>query len=173
MEVVVYIRSHSDLATVAGAAFAALGLPASEAQNDAALGGAYFRQAALGFEATVFANAGDMEDEDFAGYGHALGVVSTYMDPELELEDAEAPLADYLARLLAFHLDAEVATSFYLGGQDGVDLYEIRAFRRNPQWVMDSGPTAQRVYISERRTVEYDADIGNPDAEFDDDADDD
>lgn len=166
-ESVIYIKSHADLGETARMVFVALGGGDFVADTDPALGGDYYRLAALGLEGTVFGNQGEMEDEDFAGYPYGLGVVSTYVDPDLELAPAEGPLADYYARLLAFQLDLEAATSFYLGGQDGVDLYEIRAFRRNPQFMLDSGPTAQRVYVSERRTVEYDAEVAEEDLEDD------
>lgn len=167
-ETVIYVKSHAELAEVAHNLFAALGGGEYITDTDPALGGEYCRLSALGLEGTVFANEGDMQDEDFAGYSFGLGIASTYVDPDLELAAAETALADYFGRLLAFSLDTEVATSFYLGGQDGVDVYEIRAFRRNPQFRLDAGPTAQRVYVSERRTVEYDAELG--DDESDDEA---
>jgi hypothetical protein len=158
-ECVIYIKSQSGLEDTAKRVFGALGGGAFEQDDDPALGGEYWRMSALGFEGTVFGNRGDMEDEDFEPYTYGLGVATTYLDPEIELAPAESPLAEYYARLLAFQLDLEVATSFYLGGQDGIDLYEIRAFRRNPQFTLDSGPMSQRVYITERRTVEYDAEL--------------
>jgi hypothetical protein len=164
-ETVIYIKSHSELAEVAHNVFASLGGGEIMSENDPALGGDYFRVSALGLEGTVFANDGEMEDDDFAGYAFGLGVASTYVDPDLELAAAESALCDYFARLLAFSLDAEVATSFYLGGQDGVDLYEIRSFKRNPQFRPDSGPTTQRTYVSERRTVEYDTELADDDFE--------
>jgi hypothetical protein len=167
-ETVIYIKAQTELSEVAHNVFAALGGGEYISDNDAALGGDYYRLSSLGLEGTVFANDGEMEDEDFAGYPYGLGVVSTYHDPELELAAAETALGDYYCRLLAFELNVEVATSFYLGGQDGVDLYEIRAFKRNPQWTLDAGPTAQRVYVSERRTVEYDSEL--PDEDFDEEA---
>jgi len=164
-ETVIYIKASAELAEVAHNVFAALGGGEYISDNDPALGGEYARLSALGLEGTVFANEGEMEDEDFADYPFGLGVVSTYVDPELELASAEGALSDYYARLLAFGLDCEVATSFYLGGQNGVDLYEIRAFKRNPQFTPDSGPTVQRVYVAERRTVEYDSEVVDDDLE--------
>ena len=164
-ETVIYIRAHSELAEVAHNVFAALGGGEYVSDNDPALGGDYARLSALGMEGTLFANDGEMEDEDFADYAFGLGIVSTYVDPDLELASAEGALSDYYARLLAFSLDVEVATSFYLGGQNGVDLYEIRAFKRNPQFMPDAGPTVQRVYVSERRTVEYDSELADEDFE--------
>jgi len=164
-ETVIYIKAHADLSEVAHNVFGVLGGGDYISDNDPALGGDYCRLTALGLEGTVFANTGEMEDEDFADYAFGLGIVSTYMDPDLELAPAETALADYYARLLAFSLDLEVATSFYLGGQNGVDIYEIRAFRRNPQYTLDAGPTAQRVYVTERRTVEYDAEVAEEDFE--------
>lgn len=165
LEAVIYIKSHARLEEVAEVVFSALGGGEYTSESDPSLGGDYYRLAAVGFEATAFANEGEMEDDDFADYPYGLSIVSTYMDPDLELAPVEAPLADYYARLLAFNLDAEVATSFYLGAQDGVDLYEIRGFRRNPQYTLDAGPTVQRVYITERRTVEYDTELAGEDFE--------
>jgi hypothetical protein len=156
-EIVVYIKTHTDREEVARDVFGALGGGEYVSDNEPALGGEYYRLVALGLDGTVFANEGDMEDEDFADYPVGLSISSTHVDPDLELAPVEAALSDYYARLLAFSLDVEVATSFYLGGQNGVDVYEIRAFKRNPQYTLDTGPTAQRVYITERRTVEYDA----------------
>lgn len=164
-ETVIYIKAHTDQEEVAQNVFGALGGGEYVSDSDPALGGDYHRLTALGFEGTVFANEGEMEDDDFADFPFGLGIVSTYVDPDLELAPAEAALSDYYARVLAFSLDVETATSFYLGGQDGMDVYEIRAFRRNPQYTLDAGPTIQRVYVSERRTVEYDADVVEEDFE--------
>jgi len=164
-ETVIYLRASIDLPEVAASVFSALGGGECVSGNDPALGGDFCRLTALGLEGTVFANEGEMEDEDFADYPYGLGIVSTYLDPDLELASAEGALSDYYARLLAFTLDTEVATSFYLGGQDGVDLYEIRAFKRNPQYTPSAGPTVQRVYVSERRTVEYDAEVADEEFE--------
>lgn len=166
-ESVIYIKAQTNLEEVARGVFASLGGGEYVTDNDPALGGEYYRLSALGLEGTVFANTADMEDEDFADYAYGLGIASTYIEPDLEFAPAESPLSEYYARLLAFNLDLEVATSFYLGGQDGIDLYEIRAFRRNPQYLLDSGPTTQRVYITERRTVEYDAELIEDDFEED------
>lgn len=166
-EILVYLKMSGDFEDVAQRAFGVLGGGDPVPEEDAALGGDYFRLSALGLEATCFANRGEMEDEDFSDYPFGLGIVSTFVCPDLELGPAEGPLADYYARMLAFGLDVEVATSFYLGSQDGVDLYEIRAFRRNPQYVPDSGPMTQRVYIAERRTVEYDSEAIDEDFEED------
>lgn len=162
-ETVIYIKANTDQEAVAQLVFGALGGGDYAADNDPALGGDYYRLTALGLEGTVFANEGEMEDDDFADFPFGLGLVSTYIDPDLDLGPAEATLSDYYARLLAFDLDVETAASFYLGGQDGVDVYEIRAFRRNPQYTLDAGPTIQRVYVSERRTVEYDAEAAEED----------
>jgi hypothetical protein len=164
-ETVVYIKAHAGHEEVARNVFGALGGGEFVSDEDPALGGEYYRLTALGLEATVFANEGDMEDEDFSDFHFGLGIASTYVDPDLELGPAESALSDYYARLLAFSLDAEVATSFYLGSQNGVDMYEIRAFRRNPQYTLDAGPTTQRVYITERRTVEYDAETAEEEFE--------
>lgn len=166
-EIVIYVKAHGDLDGMAHAIFGTLGTDEFISENSPDLGGDYARLTTLGLEATVFSNAGEMEDEDFAEYPYGLGIASTYLDPDLELATAESALADYYARLLAFTLDVETATSFYLGAQDGVDVYEIRAFRRNPQFAPDAGPTAQHVYISDRRTVEYDTEVVEEDFEED------
>jgi hypothetical protein len=164
-ETVIYIKAHAALDEVARNVFGALGGGDYVSESDPAMGGNYCRLRALGLEATVFANAGEMEDDDFSDYPFGLGVVTTFVDPELELAPAEGTLADYYARLLAFSLDQETATSFYLGGQNGMDTYEIRAFRRNSQYTLDAGPQAQLVYVAERRTVEYDTEVVEDDFE--------
>lgn len=164
-ETVIYIKAHAELGDVARGLFNALGGGDFLSESDPNLGGDYCRMTALGLEATVFANEGEMEDEDFADYRFGLGILSTYLDPDLELAPAEGVLSDYYARLLTFSLDLETAASFYLGAQDGQDLYEIRAFRRNSQYTLDSGPTVQRVYIAERHTVEYDTELVEEDFE--------
>ena len=166
-EIVIYVKAHGELDSIARGIFGALGTGEYLVENSPEMGGDYCRLITLGLEATVFANEGPMEDEDFAEYPYGFGVASTYLDPGLELAAAEGALADYYARLIAFNLDVETATSFYLGGQDGIDEYEIRSFRRNPQFTPDAGPTAQHVYVSERRTVEYDTDVVEEDFEED------
>jgi hypothetical protein len=166
-ETVVYVKSRDNLEETARRIFSALGGGDFQADNDPALGGDYFRLSALGFEGTVFGNEGEMEDEDFAEFGYGFGIVTTYLDPDLEMGPAETPLAEYFAHMLAFQLDLEVATSVYVGPQEGVDVYEIRAFKRNPQFTLDAGPLAKRVYVSERRTVEYDSELVEGDFEED------
>jgi hypothetical protein len=161
-EVLVYLKFplDIDMEEAAQRVFAALG-GTPEYQRDEETGEAFYRVRALGLEAALFANEGALRDEDFAAFPYGLSVVSLFECPELELAPVESPLADYYARLLAFALDIETATSFYLGSQNGSDLYEIRGFRRNPQFLPNSGPTVPRVYMTERRTVEYEAMAAN------------
>jgi len=167
-ELVVYFKTSADLEELARQVFRSLGGGDYTSGDDPSFGGEFRRLDALGLEATLFQNQGEMLDEDFDEYAYGLLLAPMYIDPDLELAPVEAPLAEYFARLLAFHSDAEVATSIYLGSQDGLDLYEIRAFKRNPQFVPNSGPTSPRVYISERRTVEYEADEDLADEDGDD-----
>ncbi len=155
-EVVVYLKTSAELEDLARRVFDSLGGDYA-LENEPSMGGDFYRLTSMGLEATLFSNVDEMLDEDFESYQYALSFVSTFVDPDFEVAPLEAPLAEYYARFLAFNLDAETATSFYLGTQDGIDLYEIRAFKRNPQYVMDAGITVPRVYMAERRTVEYEA----------------
>lgn len=169
-EVLLYVKLPLDIEAATQRVFGALGGGEAKQTIDENLGGECWRLEALGLQAALFANEGDMLDEDFPDFQYGLSVMSTFHCADIEMAPVEPPLADYYARLLAFYLDAETATSFYVGSHDGVDLYEVRSFRRNTQFRSDAGPTTPRVYVSERRTVEYASDESdaNSDDEFED-----
>jgi hypothetical protein len=68
--------------------------------------------------------------------------------------EIEGPLSEYFARLLAFELDVETATEVLLEATEDSEIFEIRAFKRNPQYRLDQSPTTPKVFIVETRQVE-------------------
>jgi len=68
--------------------------------------------------------------------------------------DLEGPLSEYYARLLTFDLDLETATEIFLETTEEAEIFEIRAYKRNPQFRLDQGPTTPKVFVVETRQVE-------------------
>jgi hypothetical protein len=80
--------------------------------------------------------------------------MSHFWCAELDAIDVEGPLSEYYARQLAFDLDMETATEILLETTEDAKLYEIRAYRRNPQYRLDQAPTTPKVFVIASRQVE-------------------
>jgi hypothetical protein len=153
LDVVVFLKSNEDLDRVAERVFAALQSPYEPATSDE-WGGAHYRATGLGFQATLFANSGEMLDPEFENYPIGLDISSQFWCVDLETVDLEGPLSEYYARLLAFELNVESATEILVETTEESEIFEIRAYRRNPQFRLDQAPTVPRVYVIESRQVE-------------------
>lgn len=153
LDVVVFLKSNEDLDRVAERVFAALRSSYEPATSDE-WGGSHYRASGLGFQATLFANSGEMLDPEFEDYPIGLDISSQFWCVDLEAVDLEGPLSEYFARLLAFELNLESATEILVETTEESEIFEIRAYRRNPQFRLDQAPTVPRVYMIESRQVE-------------------
>lgn len=153
LDVVVFLKSNDDLAGTAQRVFGALNTP-TEAANAEEWGGEHYAASGLGFNAVVYRNSGDMQDPEFETYPYALEITSRFWCVELDTVDLEGPLSEYYARQLAFDLDMETATEILLDTTEEMEVSEIRAYRRNPQFRLDQGPTTPKVFVVETRQVQ-------------------
>jgi hypothetical protein len=153
LDVVIFLKSHDDLERTATRVFGAL---KSQYQNGSSdeWGGDYYEASGLGFSAVLFANDGDVLDPEFEDYQYGLELMSQFWCAELDAIDVEGPLSEYYARQLAFDLDMETATEILLETTEDAKLYEIRAYRRNPQYRLDQAPTTPKVFVIASRQVE-------------------
>jgi hypothetical protein len=95
-----------------------------------------------------------MLDPEFEDYSIGLDISSQFWCVDLETVELEGPLSEYYARLLAFELNLESATEILVETTEESEIFEIRAYRRNPQFRLDQAPTVPRVYMIESRQVE-------------------
>lgn len=153
LDVVVFLKSHEDLDRTAGRVFGALNSEYRSGESED-LGGRYFEASGLGFQASLFANAGDVLDPEFEQYPYSIEITSQFWCVELDTVDLEGPLSEYFARQLAFDLDMETATEILLDTTEDAEIFEIRAYRRNPQYRLDQAPTTPKVFVIETRQVE-------------------
>lgn len=153
LDVVVFLKSHDDLDLTAERVFRALKSQALAATSDE-WGGAYYEASGLGFRAVMFSNTGEMEDPEFESYRYGIEIMSQFWCVELDAEDLEGPLSEYFARQIAFDLDIETATEILIDTTEDAEIFEIRSYRRNPQYRLDQAPTTPKVFVIETRQVE-------------------
>jgi hypothetical protein len=153
LDVVIFLKSSDGLEQVAGRVFAALGTPHALTEPDES-GTVYYQGSGMGFRALLFANTGEMLDPEFEDYQYGMEITSQFWDIELDTLDLDDQLSEYFARLIAFELNLETATEILVETTEESEIFEIRAYRRNPQYRMDQSPTIPRVFIIETRQVE-------------------
>lgn len=153
LDVVVFLKSHDPLEQIAARLFGALKSPYQATAPDES-GSSYFEASGLGFHALLFPNSEDMLDPEFEAYHYGLEITSHFWCVELDTSDLEGPLSEYFARQIAFELDVETATEVLLETTEESEIFEIRAFRRNPQYRFDQSPTTPKVFVIETRQVE-------------------
>lgn len=153
LDVLIFIRSNDDLERVAERVFGALQSQASRSTSDE-YGVDVYQAQGLGFTASLYANSGEMQDEEFEQYGYALEITSQFWCLDLDTVELEGALSEYYARLLAFDLNLEIATAIFLEQQEEVEIFERRVFTRNTQYRSDSGPTVPKVFVVETREIE-------------------
>jgi hypothetical protein len=113
----------------------------------------FYEATGLGFHAALYPNSGDLLDPEFESYQFGLEITSDFWCVELDTLDLEGPLSEYYARQLAFELDVETATEIFLESTEEAEVFEIRGYRRNPQYRLDQGPTTPKVFVVENRQV--------------------
>jgi hypothetical protein len=154
LDVLVFLKSSDALDRVAERVFAALHTEPTAAVMDEPAGLPYYEGQGMGLSATLYENAGEMLDPEFEDFGFALQITSDFWDVDLDPIDLESGLGEFYARKLSYELNLETATEIFIESTEEVEISEIRSFRRNPQYVPDSGPTVARVYTTEARQVE-------------------
>jgi hypothetical protein len=95
-----------------------------------------------------------MLDVDFEHYQYGLEILSRYWCVDLQGEDLEGPLSEYYAREIAFELNTETATEILVETTEEAEIYDVQAFRRNPQYRLDQSPTTPKVFVVETRQIE-------------------
>ena len=153
LDVVVFLKSQDDLDRTAERVFRAL---KSQYQADSSedWGGDYYQASGLGFSAALFSHTDDLLDPEFEEYQYGLEITSDFWCVELDESLLTGQLSEYYARLLAFDLNLETATEVLLETTEEAEIFEIRAFRRNPQYRLDQAPTTPKVFLIETRRVE-------------------
>ena len=153
LDIVIYLKWDEDLTRTAERVFNALGSPFEPASSEE-WGGDHYTASGLGFQAYLFANTGDMLDVDFEHYQYGLEILSRYWCVDLQGEDLEGPLSEYYAREIAFELNTETATEILVETTEEAEIYDVQAFRRNPQYRLDQSPTTPKVFVVETRQIE-------------------
>jgi hypothetical protein len=156
LDIVVFLKSSEDLDATAARVFGALGTAYEEgtAEEQEELGGPHYSGSGLGFRAVLFANEGDLLDPEFEAYQYSIEILSRFWCIELDAVDLEGPLSEYYARELAFELNVETATEILIDTTEESEIFEIRTFRRNPNFRFDQSPTIPKVFVVETRQVE-------------------
>ena len=154
LDVVIFLKSHDDLERTAALVFGALRSQYESTTMEANPGTAFYEANGLGFHAALFANEGDLLDPEFEQYSFGLEITSHFWCADMDTIDTEGPLSEYFARLLAFELDLETSTEILLETTEESEIFEIRAYRRNPQYRLDQSPTTPKVFVVETRQVE-------------------
>ena len=153
LDVVVFLKSHDDLSRIAERVYGVL-----RSQYHAATaeeyGGDYFEASGMGFTSALFANRGDALFPEFEEYQYGLEIMSHFWCVDLDSIDVEGPLSEYFARQLAFDLNVETATEILLETTEEAEIFELRSYRRNPQYRLDQAPTTPRVFVVETRRLE-------------------
>ena len=154
LDVVIFLKSNDDLERTAALVFGALRTPfeSSTMENNPEI--TFYEANGLGFHAALFANEADLLDPEFEQYSCGLELTSHFWCADMDTVDMEGPLSEYYARLLAFELDVETATEILLEATEESEIFEIRAFKRNPQYRLDQSPTTPKVFVVETRQVE-------------------
>lgn len=171
LDVVVFLRAHDSLDRVAERVFGSLHSEYQQVTAEDGNGVPGYQAHGIGFEALLFANTGEIVDPEFESYQYGLEISSSFWCVELDTLDLEGPLSEYFARKLAFDLDLETATEVLLETTEESEVFEIRAYRRNPQYRFDMAPTIPRVFVIESRQVEesFDDFLGEDGEEIDED----
>jgi hypothetical protein len=154
LDVVIFLKTHEDIERTAALVFGALRTPYESSTMEEAPDVAFYEANGLGFHAALFANANELLDPEFEPYSFGLEITSHFWCADMDTVDMESPLSEYFARLLAFDLDIETATEILLESTEDSEIYEIRAFKRNPQYRLDQSPTTPKVFVVETRQVE-------------------
>jgi len=154
LDVVIFLKTHEDLERTAAMVFGALRTPYETSTMEDAPDVAFYEANGLGFHAALFANADQLLDPEFESYAYGLEITSHFWCADMNTIEIEGPLSEYFARLLAFELDVETATEVLLEATEDSEIFEIRAFKRNPQYRLDQSPTTPKVFIVETRQVE-------------------
>jgi hypothetical protein len=154
LDVVVFLKSNEDLDRTAARVFGTLRSPFSRVEPEDESGEVTYESSGLGFQGVLFSNTGDSADPEFEHYQYGLEITSQFWCVELDTIDLEGPLSEYYARELAFELNIETATEILLDTTEESEIFEIRAYRRNPQYRLDQAPTTPKVFVIESRQVE-------------------
>jgi hypothetical protein len=154
LDVLVFFKSSDSFEQAAERVFGALNTAYAEATMEDPAGVTYFEARGLGFHAALYPNSGELLDPEFENYAYGLEITSEFWCVELDTLDLEGPLSEYYARLIAFDLDVETTTEIFIETTEEAEIFEIRAYRRNPQYRLDQGPTTPKVFIVETRQVE-------------------
>jgi hypothetical protein len=162
LDIAIFLKTNDDLEQVARRVFTALGTAVEPGDNDDWEFDSYVG-AGLGFTAVLYGNTGDMEDPEFSEYAFTLEIASQFWCPELDTVELEEPLSEYYARMLAFTLDLETAVAIAIDETDDAEIFEVRAFARNTQYRLDSGPTVARAIQVGTRRFEAPLDEGEDD----------
>jgi hypothetical protein len=152
LDISVYVKTSDNLDRAAERIFGVLGT-AAERASDPEWGGDHYVGKGLGFRGYLFGNTGDMLDPEFEKYSVGLEIMSNFWCVELDAVDLEGPLSEYYARDLAYELNIETATMVLLETSEEGEIFQLRAFRRNPQYRVDAGPTIPKVFVIEEREV--------------------
>lgn len=151
LDIAIFLQGDDDLSATAQRVFKALGSEPQAGQS--AEWGEHYAASGVGFRAILYRNEGEMQDPEFERYRYSLEIVSLFSCSELDPMDLEMPLSDYFARLLAFALDVETATAVPVEITGEREVFEVRAFRRNPNYRLDQGPTVPKVFVVETREL--------------------
>jgi hypothetical protein len=154
LDVVVFFKSHDDLDRAAERVFGTLRSPYQRSEPEDESEALVYEASGLGFQAVMFSNTGPDTDPEFENYQYGIEITSHFWCVELDTVDLEGPLSEYYARELAFELDLETATEILLDTTEESEIFEIRAYRRNPQYRLDQAPTTPKVFVVEARRVE-------------------
>lgn len=168
LDVLVFLKSSEPFESVALRVFGALGSPYTPTTDDMENITGY-EGSGLGFHALLFANQGETLDPEFEAYQYGLEISSAFWCVELDGLNLSDDLSEYYARQLAFELNTETATEVLLETTEESEIFEIRAYRRNPQYRLDQSPTTPKVFVIESRQVETAFD--DEEEEWDEDAD--
>jgi hypothetical protein len=153
LDVVVFLKSRDDLERMAARVFGVL-KSSYQAAEPVESGVAAYEANGLGFHGLLYANSSEAADPEFEDYQFGLEISSGFWCVELDTIDLEGPLSEYFARQLAFELDVETATEILMETTEESEIFEIRSYRRNPQYRLDQAPTTPRVFVIETRQVE-------------------
>jgi hypothetical protein len=154
LDVLVFLKISDDFARVAERVFGALHTPYAQSTMEDPAGAVFYEGNGLGFHAALYPNSGELLDPEFSSYQYGLEITSEFWCSEVDTLDLEGPLSEYYARLLAFDLDVETTTEIFEETTEEAEVFEIRSYRRNPQYRMDQGPTTPKVFVIETRQVE-------------------
>ncbi len=168
LDVVVFLKLNDDLERTAALVFGALKSPYTASVMDDNPNVTFYEANGLGFHAALFPNSDDLLDPEFENYAYGLELTSHYWCADMNTGDMEVPLSEYFARLIAFELDIETATELLIETTEESEIFEIRVFKRNPQYRLDQSPTTPKVFVVETRQVEETFD--DDDLDEDDDA---